>query len=479
MGTGEQLGEALEVSQPFTGQTYEFKHFDPEGERELIEAITLDTDKIDGLWMEALDHFLELGKPRETLPHLVGVQEMRQKRRARACVERELGVNDPAHDLYQVFAKLRLRPSSKGIIIPSTLVTAIRALSDIAGNVTGAIQLLNEVPTLATYSGDVIQSRRAYGQRVAAALRWQGDVDELIREFPRALLFGNLGKIMLVARMAEQNGTPGHRKLSGLKVFHLLQRPIEPQINAIIYDREKYTLGKSNCAVAKTVRGHQEFLYKALKDPCAAKRIGHKVLWSYFQFRPLAAKDQRAFPYLQPFIETLKDISVRNEWIPQVITGEEVWARALIPKGRLKRDYWLYAINSSIAEGSLSIERKGPEYPYYREIVEARYAFFRLLGWNISRHPLVGALNKLMERKSSLVAPEKAVEILNLLTSYGVTALTSILMPDLGILRLDTASIKAKLDTIVEAGYDVATFAGLSQALRQSQEKLLMRLKAA
>lgn len=479
MGAGEKSGEVLEAPPLSAEQTYEFKHFDPECERELIETITLDTDKINDPWMQRLDRLLERGKPRETLPHLVTVQEIRQKRYARALVEQELGVWHPDHCLYGVYTKLRLRPPSKGVIIPSTLITAVRALSDIAGGTAEAIQTLQATPDLATYHGDAIQSRRAYGQRVATALRWQGDVDALIREFPRALLFGNLGKIMLVARMAEQNATPGHRKLSGREVFHLLKRPIEPQINAIIYDREKYTLGKSNYSVAKTVRGHQEFLYRALKDPCAAKRIGHKVLWSYFQFRPLAAKDQRAFPYLPPFIETLKDISVRNEWIPQVITGEEVWARALIPKGRLKRDYWLYAINCSIAEGSLPLGSRSPEDPYYKEIVEARYAFFRLLGWNISRHPLVGALDKFMERRSSLVAPEKAVEILNLLTSYGVTALISILTPDLWILYLDTASIKTKLDTIIEAGYDVATFASLSQALRQSQEKLLVRLKAA
>lgn len=451
MGAGEQLGETPEALQPLAGQTYKFKHFDPERELELIEAITLDTDKINGPWMERLDRLLELGGPRETHVGLVTIREIRQKRRARAYVEHELGVNDPAHNLYGVYAKLRLRPSTKGLIIPSTLITAVRALSDIAGNVTEAIKLFEEAPTLATYHGDAIQSRRNYGRHVASALGWQGDVDELIREFPEALMHGHVNKTRLIAHMAARYGAAEDRTLPKRAVFYLLKRPIESQINAIIRrGKRRYTLGRNDCTVASTVRGHQEFLYGALKNPSIARRVGHQILWAYFQLKPPAEKDQRAFPHVRPFIESIRHISMRNEAAPRIITGKEDWAQTLIPKRRLDQKNWLDAINRSVIEGSLPFEDRDPGDPDYEYMHGARLRFFRLMGWTISRHPLAGALKKFKRQEPELVAPRNAVAIMNLLVSYGFISFERALLPDLRPLTFAPDAARAELEAAIE-----------------------------
>lgn len=451
MGTGEQLGGMPEELRPTASQPYKFKHFDPEQERELIEAITLDTDKINDPWMERLDRLLELGKPRETHVGLVTVREIRQKRQARAHAEHELGVNNPAHSIHGVYAKLRLRPSTKGLIVPSTLITAVRALSNIAGNVTEAIKLFEQAPVLATYHGNAIQSRRTYGRRVASALGWQGDVDELIREFPEALIFGHINKTRVVAHMAARYGAAEDRTLPQRAAFYLLKRPAEPQINAIIRrGKRRYTLGRNDCTVARTVRGHQEFLYEALEDPSIARRVGHQILWAYFRLKPPTEKDQRAFPHVRPLIESIRHISMRNEAAPRIITGKEDWAQTLIPRGRLDQKNWLDAINRSVIEGSLPFEDRDPADPDYEYMRDARLRFFRLMGWTISRHPLAGALKKFKRQEPELVAPRNAVAIMNLLVSYGFISFERALLPDLRPLTFAPDAARAELETVIE-----------------------------
>lgn len=453
---------------------YQFKYIDPAGHADLLHAIVLDPAQIDDAWLQELDQDMEAGSG-DINPIYRTHRQNDAVRAARHRFEQKLGLDNPKHPLHAPYAVVTShRPSG---LRPSQMYGVLLELSAIADKTSAAISMVQRKPYMLSSQGKSLRLRHAYMKRLGQKLGWNGNVQELAQENPEVLLASEK-KVAAIGWIAARHARPGQRDIGSADIARLLRNAnVESHLITLAsQDKKQYVFGKTHIpqrrgdSTAIKVRVLQEGLYTRLKSASVVKRIGSDVLKAYFKYRPLSADDQRSYPYLQAFIPQWRRAAIEEKNNAKIfITGEEAWLSEMAippPEHPILRKGWLTNINRRIAKGSRSIASLRVGHPVFEEIVQERLAFFKLLGWTHEDSPLLPCLDRFTDNRGEcLVSPQKVVDILNLLSAYGVDPIEPILEARFSLLAHSPLSLKQRFDVIIEEGCTVNDILGRNTAL--------------
>lgn len=154
---------------------------------------------------------------------------------------------------------------------------------------------------------------------------------------------------------------------------------------------------------------------------------------------------------------------------------DSVWFEAL-SNGRQLDPETLQMANGLIAKGSINLQ-KGANPEMFSQVMEAREAFYEMLGWHHEDHPLHKSSEQFRESHIRVMPLVTLIETARVLTSYNIDV-RKVVKVFPAVLSFTPKSVRNKIEYLSDIGFDavkiinVAPKASLGLALASQQSRI-------